>query len=666
MATIFARPRPFAFYLIALCAALLLPALAIAGFMTWRFAQSEELRLENDVNDINRGIVFDLERQDSADIAMMRTLATTSALRDGDLTSFALQAKSLVDNSLRDGRIMLASPDGEHILFDSGAGSDVKNISTSLQSIQLGISDFQHGKNFSSSAYLVTVPVNFDGKVKYYLIGRMPVSRIAHILGEQNLTPDQFVSIVDRNGVILARSAENEKYFGRKLPGLNSGHSAFFTWNGINPQGVPVYGVFRTLKSGWGVTTGISQQVLHAPLRNSLVYLALIALVLIAISVAVAWSLATILARATKSLVITANMLGDGLEVVSPVTAVADANMIGTAMTQASKRLRRQAEALSEAKRELERRVEQRTLELAEKAKLLQATLANMDQGLVVVDKNGFIRLHNARAAELVEIPEELLARHSHVTDTINYQKARGDFETAPDDVKVMLEPENLVPGQTLVHEREKPGNRVMEIRTVPLNDGGMVRTYTDVTLRKHAERHLQHLARHDPLTELPNRVYFNERLEQAIAHSQRHGVPFSLFYLDLDRFKYINDLHGHAVGDTLLIEVAARLKSELRMEDTVARFGGDEFAVIETGDTENGGSIELARRLLRMVAKPYGIDGNSFDMGVSIGIAMCPEHANSAKELMKAADTALYQAKRSGRNRFCVFEAPTKIRRVG
>ncbi len=111
---------------------------------------------------------------------------------------------------------------------------------------------------------------------------------------------------------------------------------------------------------------------------------------------------------------------------------------------------------------------------------------------------------------------------------------------------------------------------------------------------------------------------------------------------------------------------MAARLKSELRMEDTVARFGGDEFAVIETGDTENGGSIELARRLLRMVAKPYGIDGNSFDMGVSIGIAMCPEHANSAKELMKAADTALYQAKRSGRNRFCVFEAPTKIRRVG
>jgi diguanylate cyclase (GGDEF)-like protein len=401
-------------------------------------------------------------------------------------------------------------------------------------------------------------------------------------------------------------------------------------------------------------------------LWNSLVYLALIALIMIAISVAVAWSLAAVLARATQSLVMTANTLGDGQDVATPATAVAEANTIGAAMMEASKRLRRQAEALSEAKSELEKRVEQRTLELAEKANLLQATLTNMDQGLVVIDKDGFIQLHNARAAELVDIPEEFLAKHLHFTETIDYQKNRGYFQVTPDDLKVMLAHENLVPGQTLVHEREKPGDRVIEIRTVLLNDGGMVRTYTDVTLHKHAERHLQHLARHDPLTELPNRVFFGERLEQAIAHSQRHGSPFSLFYLDLDRFKYINDLHGHAVGDALLIEVSTRLKTELRMEDTVARFGGDEFAVIQIGDTKDGGSIELARRLQRVVAKPYGIDGNFFDIGVSIGIAVCPEHGNSAKDLMKAADTALYQAKRSGRNRFCVFEAPAKIRWAG
>jgi diguanylate cyclase (GGDEF)-like protein len=666
LATKFTRPRPFSFYLIALCAALLLPVMAIAGFMTWRFAESEEMRLENHVNDINRGIVIDLERQDSADIAMIRTLATTPSLRDGDLASFAVQAKSLVASSMQDGRIILVSPDSERIIFDSGAGSDPGNISASLQHNQFGISDIQRGKDFSNSAYLVTVPVTFDGKVKYYLVGRMPLSRMARILREQNLTTSYFASIVDRNGIILARSAENEKFFGQKLPGLDGKHAALFTWSGINPQGVPVYGIFRTLKSGWGVSTGISQQVLHAPLRNSLIYLAVIALVMIAISVAVAWSLAAILARATQSLVRTANTLGHVQDVATPVTAVAEANTIGTAMMEASKRLRQQAEALSEAKSDLERRVEQRTMELAEKANLLQATLANMDQGLVVIDKNGFIQLHNARAAELVEIPETLFASHPHVTDTINYQKNRGDFQNPPDDVKVMLAPENLVPGQTLVHEREKPGDRVMEIRTVPLNDGGMVRTYTDVTLRKHAERHLQHLARHDPLTELPNRVYFGERLEQAIAYSQRHDLPFSLLYLDLDHFKYINDLHGHAVGDALLIEVASRLKSALRMEDTVARFGGDEFAVIQTGDTEYGGSIELARRLLRVVAKPYGIDGNFFEMGVSIGIAMSPEHGNDAKELMKAADTALYQAKRSGRSRFCVFEAPAKIRRVG
>ena len=239
----------------------------------------------------------------------------------------------------------------------------------------------------------------------------------------------------------------------------------------------------------------------------------------------------------------------------------------------------------------------------------------------------------------------------------MSLQAKRGDFSAMPEDVKIMFDRSKLKPGTTLVHERELAAGGVLEIRTVPLADGSLVRTYTDVTLRKHAERHLQHLARHDALTDLPNRVFFQERLEQALAYSERHGTAFAVLSLDLDRFKQINDVQGHAVGDIVLVELAKRLKGELRMEDTVARLGGDEFAIIQTGLNSADEPSALARRILRTVNKPFRVDGVDYELGISIGIASCPLNSRSSSDLMKKADAALYQAKRSGRARFCAFE---------
>ncbi len=660
---LFSRPRPVWFYLIALCGALTIPILVVTALMTWNFAESERTRLKGDVSNVNLQVMSALERQQAADIAMMRVLATSPALRDDDIGSFRVQAHAILRSDLVGAEIILQDAAGNTLL---DTGEDTGRISSTgkLNAPKLNqgrptFSGLLVGRNFSNSAYFVTVPVKILDKVKYYLIARMPVQRLADLITEQNLDPGYFVSIADRSGILLARSAENEKHFGRQLPGVTASEGRdFFTWSGNNPQGVKVYGVIRREKlNGWAVTTGISQQLLHAPLNRSLLWFLGLAAIAITIGYIVAYTLSRILSGTVRKIIAIAGELGEGKQVEPIITPVTDANIIGVALKAAYDKLRQQSEALVSAKKTLERRVEERTEELAAKTKLLQTTLSNMDQGLLLVDRKGFIRLHNAKAADLIEVPEQMLRTHPNVSEAVNYQKRIGIIDEAPEDVAIMFSRHGLVPGQTTVHERERPNGKVIEVRTVPLDDGSLVRTYTDVTLRKHAERHLQFLARHNSLTEIPNRLHFRERLEQAISFDARYDAPLSVLFIDVDHFKSINDIHGHAVGDALLIQIAARLKSELRMEDTVARFGGDEFAVLQAGGAEENGAANLARRLLRSVSGTYSIDDIALDVTVSIGIAACQAQNVGVDELMRKADTALYQAKRSGRNRFCQFE---------
>ncbi len=656
MQSFLTRPRPLSFYLFALCAALTIPILVVTAFMTWRFADSEQLRLKHAVEESGQQIAFAVEQQMAADVSMLNVLASSTALRYGDFTGFIEQVERLVGQQASGTSLVLRSADRGIVLVSVGKrpfdASELNALDT-----EHTVSDFVRGATFQDSAYYLTVPVLVDGELRYWLHGRMSAARLPQLLEAQHLRQGYFASIVDRNGIILARSSESEKHYGRKLPGLDGPARSHFTWSGMNPQGIKVYGVFRHLSSGWGVTGGVSENVLNAPLYRSLAWLGVLAFVMVAISALIAWTLTRVMADAASSLIQKAGKLGDGLDLSEPVTAVVEANTVGSAMVAASRKMRQQAEALAAGKEQLERRVEERTAELAEKRHLLETTLGSMDQGLVVIDPTGRIQLHNSRAAEMIGFDNDLLNTHPNIRDTVRLQAERGDFSAMPEDVKIMFDRSKLQPGTTLVHERELTGGGVLEVRTVPLADGSLVRTYTDVTLRKHAERHLQHLARHDALTDLPNRVFFQERLEQALAYSERHGTAFAVLSLDLDRFKQINDVQGHGVGDVVLVELAQRLKAELRMEDTIARLGGDEFAIIHTGSNSADEPAALARRILRAVSKPFRIDGTDYELGISIGIASCPLNGRGADDLMKKADVALYQAKRSGRARFCTFE---------
>jgi diguanylate cyclase (GGDEF)-like protein/PAS domain S-box-containing protein len=178
-----------------------------------------------------------------------------------------------------------------------------------------------------------------------------------------------------------------------------------------------------------------------------------------------------------------------------------------------------------------------------------------------------------------------------------------------------------------------------------------------DVTAKRQAEARVAHMAHHDALTGLPNRVLFHERLDETLLSVRRYEETLAVLYLDLDQFKDVNDALGHPAGDKLLVAAAERLRTCLRVSDVVARFGGDEFAVLQIGLAGAHEAGALADRIVTLLSEPYDIDGHQVVIGASAGIALAPADGETAEQLLGNADMALYQAKEDGPSTFCFFQ---------
>src|SRR5690554_6200282 len=190
---------------------------------------------------------------------------------------------------------------------------------------------------------------------------------------------------------------------------------------------------------------------------------------------------------------------------------------------------------------------------------------------------------------------------------------------------------------------------------------------FKDVTEQVTIERRIKHQAYHDALTNLPNRLLLQDRLQQHLALGERHQLHFAVLFFDLDHFKRINDSLGHGPGDAVLREVSRRLSRGVRRADTVARLGGDEFVVLLTGLSGPLGQIteqvtRQAQGLLESLSAPMRVEGHGLQLSCSIGIALSGEHGTTAEDLLKHADTALYRVKASGRNGFAFFEPQMQL----
>jgi diguanylate cyclase (GGDEF)-like protein len=177
---------------------------------------------------------------------------------------------------------------------------------------------------------------------------------------------------------------------------------------------------------------------------------------------------------------------------------------------------------------------------------------------------------------------------------------------------------------------------------------------------RQQAESRITHLAHHDPLTDLPNRILLEDRIGQAIAHAQRVRQLAAVVFIDLDKFKHINDSLGHAIGDQVLQEAAERLRHCVREEDTVARLGGDEFVVCLYGLTDKLGALPIADKILQALSACFNIAGHKLSISASIGISVYPLNGRGASELLHAADAAMYFAKSLGGDNYQYFKQET------
>ena len=197
----------------------------------------------------------------------------------------------------------------------------------------------------------------------------------------------------------------------------------------------------------------------------------------------------------------------------------------------------------------------------------------------------------------------------------------------------------------------------ISQVQSTPGQPQRYVGVFNDITDLRRKDDHIRFLAFHDPLTGLPNRALLLDRLEHALASAQREREQVALMFIDLDRFKQINDTLGHDVGDALLVDVAARLREQLRQHDTAARMGGDEFVLLLERVTDPAALALLAERLIRVLVQPARIAGHTLQIGASIGIACFPDDGGDVVSLMKHADAAMYAAKSAGRGRYCFYQ---------
>jgi len=273
-------------------------------------------------------------------------------------------------------------------------------------------------------------------------------------------------------------------------------------------------------------------------------------------------------------------------------------------------------------------------------------------------DSDGRLVVCNERYLQMYGLSSEVVKPGCALRELLECRKAAGTFSGNIDQYIADLLVK-LARGKHTYITTHLSDGRIVAVHNEPAAGGGWVATHEDITQRQLAEAKVSHMARHDALTDLANRVLFREKMDEVLGRLQRHGSKFSLFVFDLDMFKAVNDSLGHPVGDALLKAVAQRLRGLVRETDTVGRLGGDEFAIIQVGEADQkAGAISLAARLLETISAPYNIDGHEIVIAISIGIALAPHDGSDADVLLKNADLALYRAKSEGRKDFRFFEA--------
>jgi diguanylate cyclase (GGDEF)-like protein len=301
--------------------------------------------------------------------------------------------------------------------------------------------------------------------------------------------------------------------------------------------------------------------------------------------------------------------------------------------------------------------VQRRKHELERQNIRLDAAVNNISQGLCMFDARRRLVICNAPYARIYSLPEELLKPGTSLDDILVHLFDNGMHAggTTSRDDYVTWRHQVIARGE---YEKSvvEYGTRTILMQHHPMKDGGFVSTHEDITEQRQQEARIEHLARHDALTELPNRIQFLEEMAASEPGIER-GDKVAVLCIDLDHFKSVNDMLGHAIGDKVLKQASARIWGTTRETDILARLGGDEFCLLLRPLERPGDAAMIAERIVRTMSSPFMVDGHQISIGASVGIAIAPQDGATTDVLMKNADMALYRAKSEGRSTYHFFE---------
>ena len=317
-------------------------------------------------------------------------------------------------------------------------------------------------------------------------------------------------------------------------------------------------------------------------------------------------------------------------------------------------RLNEKNRELKEILATLEQRIAERTAEIFRQKQFYQALVENSPIAIVTLDREHHILACNPSFEELFGYTEgEVVGKDLDDLITTSATWAEAHSYT-----------QRILAGQKIKktgQRRRKDGHLLhLDISGVPVMvDGqqiGGLALYHDISEQLKAEKHLKHLATHDPLTILPNRALLYEHLNHSLLSARRNGYRVAVFFLDLDGFKSVNDLLGHSKGDVLLQQVAERFKQTLRSSDLVSRLGGDEFAFVFQDIRCPEDAAVIAEKILASLSRPFTLEGQELSVSGSIGISLYPEDGSEAKDLLRFADAAMYRVKGQGKHHYQFF----------
>lgn len=532
-----------------------------------------------------------------------------------------------------------------------------------LASRDFSVGDYQTGRVAAKRGIHFAYPLlNAENQVWGVVFVLLDLARLNERLAEiPHLETGGIALLLDGSGNILARHPDPEKYIGKSMASLplhkqiqrSQGDG---TYDGAGLDGVRRIFAFAPLFSKPGCcafsVVGIPAEVVyakanHAFARNVALMAGMGLLVL-----ALAWVGGDVLVlKRVRALSSAARKMGQrDLAVRSGVAH--DEGELG--------QLARSFDEMADSLEAWQTQVLQSKHEIEKLSYRNQLILDSVGEGICGVDREGMITFVNPAAASMLGYPaDELLGLSLH--QSVHHHKADGSpFPLDECHMHAAVEEGISHQGSDEMLWRKDGSGFYADYSAIPMFEGGKVTgavvTFKDITERKRHEEQLAHQATHDTLTGLPNRTILNDRIGLLIERAAREKTVVALFLLDLDRFKEINDSLGHGAGDELLQGMAARLTDLMRDSDTVARLGGDEFVILVEMEMADS-AIPVAQRILDAMARPFSISGREIFIGASIGISLYPKDGDSAEELLKNADVAMYRAKKRGRNRFRFYD---------